>query len=101
MAKPFRISAHVTQKLLDKHRVTREEVIECFMNRDGPSFDDARRDHQTDPPTLWFVADTDRGRTLKVVYMEFPDFFAIKTAFEPRDGSDDLYRRLCARSASS
>lgn len=99
MAKPFRISAKVTEKLIRKHQVTREEITQCFMNREGPSFRDPREKHDTDPPSVWFVAPTDRGRLLKVVYMEFDSYFAIKTAFPPDDGSDRLYERLCAKRA--
>jgi len=97
MAKPFRFSPSVAEKLLQKHNIVPKEVMECFLNREGPTFTDIRLNPQTDPPTMWFVAATDRGRSLKVVYMEFEDAFVIKTAYEPRDGSDVLYRKLCDR----
>lgn len=95
--KQFRFSGAVAQKLIEKHDVTREEVNQCFMNRSSPSFEDRRAEHRTDPPTFWFVAETDRGRVLKVVYIEKDDHFAIKSAFEPKDGSDALYEKLCRR----
>lgn len=100
MEKEFRISPNVASKLQNRHRVTNTEVLECFMNRHGPVFRDTRREHDTDPPTMWFVAQTDRCRVLKIVYMEYPDHFAIKTAFEPTDGSDGLYERLCRKHVS-
>jgi hypothetical protein len=96
MAKRFRISGTVIAKLQEKHSVSRAEVIECFYNKVGPSFRDTRAEHQTDPVTQWFVAETDCQRVLKVVYIEYEDFFVIRTAYEPRDGSDDLYKKLCA-----
>jgi hypothetical protein len=99
VSKPLKISEHVADKLLHKHGVTRGEVFECFLNREGPTFLDTRADHQTDPPTAWFVAETDRRRVLKVVFIEYPEFYAIKTVFEPADGSDRLYYRLCAKYA--
>ncbi len=95
--KGFRISQGVLEKLQTKHQVTREEVLQAFLNRTGPSIGDTRANNQTDPPTVWFCALTDRGRTLKVVYMEFPEYFQIKSAFPPTDGSDTLYERICAR----
>lgn len=95
MAGPqFKISRRISKKLREKHSVLSAEVFECFMNRSGPYYSDSRADNQTDPPTYWFVAETDAGRVLKVVFVRYPDFFAIKSAFEPNDGSDALYAKL-------
>lgn len=91
-----RISPRIAEKLKTRHHVSGQEINECFANRVGPYFTDTRLDHQTDPPTYWFVAETDKGRVLKVVFMKYPDHFAIKTAFTPTDGSDALYTRLCS-----
>lgn len=95
--KPFRISKRVSEKLRTKHNVTHAEVGECFLNRRGPSFRDSRERHDTDPPTWWFMSETDRGRPLKVCYVEYDDFFAIKTSFEPEDDSAELYEALCGK----
>ena len=97
MAKKFLISRAVENKLKERHDVTTDEVYECFMNIEGPAFKDTRAEHDTDPPTMWFVASTDRGRRLKVVYIEREESFSIKTAYEPKDGSDELYKRLCEK----
>ena len=97
MPKEFRISARVLEKLREKHGVSREEVLEAFMNREGPVFTDDRAEHQTDPPTMWFCALTDRNRVLKVIYVEREDYFYIKSAFTPMDGSDARYVRLCEK----
>jgi hypothetical protein len=97
----FRISRRVADKLRTKHQVTPAEVRECFFNREGPSLEDPRLDHRTDPPTYWFMAPTDAGRILKVVYVEYPAdgdepaFFAIKTAYEPVDNSAAIYAAHC------
>jgi hypothetical protein len=99
MAKNFQVSYRVMQKLAERHNVTRDEVCECFLNRTGPSYFDNRENHKTDPPTMWFCAPTDRGRILKIAYVEYDDVLSLKTAFEPTDGSDALYERLCARDA--
>lgn len=95
--KDFKITQRVLDKLKDKHQVSREEVLQAFTNRTGPSLTDSRIDHLTDPPTMWFCAPTDRGRILKVIYIDHEGSFQIKSAFEPTDGSDGLYTRICAR----
>ena len=91
----FRISPRVLEKLQTRHQVTRNDVLQCFANRHGKFYLDTREDHATDPPTYWFVSETDKGRVLKVVFVRYPEFFAIKSAYEPRDGSDELYEQLC------
>ena len=90
----FKISRRILAKLRDKHDVTQQDVAECFANRWGKFFTDSRQNHRTDPPTYWFVSETDKGRVLKVVFVRYPEFFAIKSAFVPEDGSDALYESL-------
>ncbi|MCD7097429.1 DUF4258 domain-containing protein [Stenotrophomonas sp. MMGLT7] len=90
----LKISPRILTKLRDQHRVTQQEVAECFANRWGKFFTDSRHDHQTNPPTYWFVSETDQGRMLKVIFVRHPEFFAIKSAYDPEDGSDALYERL-------
>ena len=46
------ISPRVSAKLTTKHRVTSDEIEQCFMNHDGPYLVDEREKHATDPPTL-------------------------------------------------
>lgn len=95
----LKISPRVLEKLRDKHDVSSQDVAECFANRHGPFFTDSREDHRTDPPTYWFVSETDTGKILKVVFVRYEGFFAIKSAFPPEDGSDALYEELCKRRA--
>ncbi|WP_290887718.1 DUF4258 domain-containing protein [Arenimonas sp.] len=95
--KDFKISSRVLEKLQSRHQVTREEVLQAFMNREGPLLTDNRLDHRTDPPTIWFCAPTDRGRLLKVIFVERDEHFEIKSAYEPTDGSDRLYERIRAK----
>lgn len=91
----FRISPRVAAKLRDRHKVDGNDIAECFANRHGKFFTDSRADHQTDPPTYWFVSETDAGRVLKIIFVRYPESFAIKSAYEPTDGSDALYEELC------
>lgn len=64
------ISPRVREKLSLKHRVTEDEIVQCFANRDGRMLRDTREEHATDPPTLWFIAETDFGRLLKVIFIQ-------------------------------
>lgn len=96
--KAFKISPRVREKLTaPDHAVTMDEIVECFMNMEGPAFQDDRADHVTDPPTQWFVAETDRRRVLKIVYVEYPDFFAIKSAYQATQKWVNLYAEMCAQ----
>lgn len=95
----FRISGAVRAKLQEKHGVSPKEVYECFMNREGSSFTDTRADHLTDPPTQWFIAETDCGRKLKVIYVQYDGFFAIKSAYPANDAWIAHYEELCQRHA--
>lgn len=91
------ISKKIQAKLLDKHDVTEKEVHECFLNREGDSFKDIREEHLTDPPTLWFVAETNRRRKLKICYVHKDDQIMIKTAYPANAIEISLYERLNSR----
>lgn len=76
----LRCSDRIITKLLEKHAVTFDEIWECFLNRQGGFLEDTRVNHKTSPPTLWFIAETDIGRLLKVVFIElFDTSYEIKT----------------------
>lgn len=51
------------------HSVTELEIIQSFANRERTFATDSRPEHQTPIPTQWFVAETDTGRKLKVVFI--------------------------------
>lgn len=84
------VSAFVLEKLRDKHNVTVREVEQCFENLCGMFVEDEREDNKTDPPTLTFVAPTNRERLLKVCFIFLDGNVHIKTAFEP-DPQDIAY----------
>lgn len=56
------ISDKVKQKLAAKHNVLVEEIEQCFCNREKGFLMDTREEHASDPPTQWFIAETDYGR---------------------------------------
>jgi hypothetical protein len=52
----------------------------------------------TIPPTMWFVAKTDSGRLLKVVFIERGELiYEVKTAYAPSRKEKTLYRKLACR----
>lgn len=90
----LRFSPGVLQKLEQKHKISEAEVIECFANRLGSSLIDNREAHRTNPPTRWFVAETDMGCKLKVVYIRADDVIIIKTAYPANATELDIYARV-------
>lgn len=79
----FHFDPAVIAKLRDKHGVTQKEVMECFTNGEAIYFEDTEEDHQTDPPTWWFMAPTNHNRLLAVFFIRKDGDIVIKTAFEP------------------
>lgn len=88
------ISSDILEKLTSKHEVTRAEVEESFMNRDGPYLSDNREEHKSDPKTEWFIAETDAGRRIKVVFVFNNGNVYLKSAFPANDAAIALYKRL-------
>lgn len=88
------VSERILNKLKEKHRVIMEEVWECFLNRGGGFLEDTRLNNRTEPPTLWFIAETDTGRQLKIVFIELEDGnYEIKTAYEPNVIEVKIYEK--------
>ncbi len=88
------ISSEVLRKLHDKHQVSRQEVEQCFMNREGRLLTDDRPQNRTSPPTLWFVAETNRGRQLKIIFVtNGQGGYNLKSAFEPNADEIRIYSR--------
>ncbi|MCP1440315.1 nuclear transport factor 2 (NTF2) superfamily protein [Erwinia persicina] len=89
------ISQKIRLKLSEKKPpVTEDEIIQCFSNRDGHFLEDNREDHQSDPPTRWFIAETDYGIKLKVVFIFYPGRgVAIRTAYAPNDDEIRIYNK--------
>lgn len=89
----LKYSSAVKQKLAEKHGVSLEEVQQCFANREGGLLEDTREDHKTDPPSQWFIAETDYGRRLKVVFILKNGGILLKTAYGPNQKEDAIYRK--------
>jgi len=81
----LKITPKIQQKLArPDHSVTEAEIIEAFANRPAAECIDNRPEHRTKSglPSRWFVSETDRGRKLKVCYVQETDGDVyIKTAY--------------------
>ena len=87
------ISDAVLRKLETKHGVGLPEVRQCFLNRKGKLLFDTRALTKTDPPTLWFIAKTNKKRWLKIVYILKDAKIILKTAYEPNETELAIYAR--------
>lgn len=81
------ISPEIKEKLLRKHGVTTEMVLEAVANRKRALLIDSREQHRTNPPTCYFFSTTDDGRILKVVLVAnlATGEVWLKTAYTPSD----------------
>lgn len=91
------ISEIVKEKITTKHNVTIAEVRQCFLNRGGRLLVDNRALTKTNPPTLWFIADTNKARTLKIVYIQNGLQVHLKTAYEPNEIETAIYLKYGAK----
>lgn len=87
------LSPLVKSKLALKHSVQEHELTECFANIEGGFLMDDREDHQTTPPTQWFISETDYGRKLKICFVMRGKDVYIKTAYCPNKEEIDIYNR--------
>ena len=90
------VSAAIETKLHQKHQVLIKEVEQCFYNRGGNLLYDTRAKTKTIPPTLWFIALTNKNRKLKIVYIQKGMQLILKTAYEPNDVELAIYERFGA-----
>ena len=93
------ISNLIRQKILQKHGISENEVIQCFASREGGFLEDTRENHKTNPPTKWFIAETDYGRKLKVVFMQSVDGkdIHIKTAYLANEEEKCIYEKYAPK----
>lgn len=87
----IKCSEAVLEKLKDKHNVSYVEIKQCFINIDGGFLEDRRDDHATRPITEWFIAETRKGRKLKICFVQVGTEIDIKTAFEPNAEEIRIY----------
>lgn len=88
---PIIISRKIQEKLIEKHGVSVREVAQCFDNVFGSFLIDTREVHRSDPPTLWFIAPTNKDRLLKVCFIQKGEDIYIRTAYEPNIDELNIY----------
>lgn len=91
---PLVISPAVREKLTSRHEVKEDEIKECFMNSEGKYVTDDREEHKSDPPTLWFIGETHKGRELKVVFIHNNGNLYIKSAYDADEAIKRIYTEL-------
>ena len=94
MLKNLVVTPDIREKLLAIHQVKEGEVVECFLNREGPYLEDTEELHRTDPPSEWFLAPTDRGRLLKVIFVFRDGNLYLKSAYDANQKSIHIYTEL-------
>lgn len=86
------ISPKIRQKLEDEnHQVPEIDIAQCFANRVKGFVLDDREKHRTEPPTMWFVSETDYGRKLKVMFIMRGADIYIKSAYGATDEVERIY----------
>lgn len=86
-------SNRISEKLELKHSVTEKEVKQCFNNSSGITVEDNREEHATNPATQWFIAETNSGRKLKVVFVYDDGIIYVKTAYDANQTNIDRFER--------
>ena len=76
--------------------ITPKEIHECFENHCGRYALDPRPQHldRSGNPTPWIVGCTNRGRRLKVHFVQEGEDIEIKTAYPATDAVVALFERL-------
>ncbi|HJV72722.1 MAG TPA: ADP-ribosyl-(dinitrogen reductase) hydrolase [Noviherbaspirillum sp.] len=88
----IRISQKIQEKI-DSRNISQLELWQCFHNIEGDYLEDTRAEHLTDPITQWFVAETDKGRLLKIMFVSRDDGVELKSAYEASDEICRIYRK--------
>ena len=83
MKEELYISDRIVEKIKNKHRLDKDEVIQAWKKYDGITLADTRERYWTYPPTEWFLVRSDSGKLLKIIFMIDDDGTAyLKSAFE-------------------
>ncbi|QWE15209.1 ADP-ribosyl-(dinitrogen reductase) hydrolase [Polynucleobacter sp. AP-Sving-400A-A2] len=88
------ISPAIEGKLTFKHQISRQDVEQCFINRVRSYLIDDRLEHQTEPPTEWFISENDRGILIKVVFIFDHGLIYLKSAFPPNSTEIRIYNTI-------
>lgn len=91
------ISPKIAAKIAgdDHGNITAKEVEECFANHNGAYATDSRPEHldQSGNPALWFVAETNRRKRLKITFVLENGNVYLKSAYPATDKVTELFKR--------
>lgn len=92
----YNISPKTEKKIERKHNsISLDDIYYAFHNPLGGIFDDNRPEHKTEPPTRWFIGETEYGRKVKIAYIWPPgEKPRIKTAYEPKQPTLEYYKYI-------
>lgn len=88
----IRISQKIAEKL-EGRKISEKDICQCFENLEGSYLEDTRSQHKTDPATLWFVATTNKGRFIKIMFITREGCVDIKSAYDATEEIQDIYRK--------
>mgnify|MGYP000334592896 CR=1 FL=1 len=79
----------------DHDNITVKEVHECFANHCGRYAYDKRPEHLdgSGQPSPWFVANTNHGRCLKIMFVHDGGDVYLKSAYPATVKVQDVYNR--------
>ena len=82
-----------TKLLMKEPPISIDEVEEAFFNCTGIYIKEVRSEHETIPPTFWFISDTSECRVLKICFIPIFDKkrIILKTAFDAEEWEIDEY----------
>jgi len=64
-----------------------------FLNMDRTPLKDVREDHDSDPPTLWMISETNHRRRLKVIFIVSEGNPHVKSAYEPEPEAERIWEK--------
>lgn len=81
----------------DHDNVTRQEVEECFQNHCSGYCHEQNAEHQDNEglPSLWFVAETNKRRVLKIMFVRRDGDIYLKSAYPANQRVRDIFKRKC------
>jgi hypothetical protein len=77
------------KKVKENYGISFKEIKECFLNREKGFLIDERGKY--DYPSLGFVAKTDRGWKLKIIFVYNNGVYEVKAAYPAKEIEEKIY----------
>ena len=96
---PIVISDNILAKIggEDHGGLTRKDVEECFENHPGKICFDNRPEHadRNGKPPLWFVAENNHQRKLKIMYVREGKTITVLSAYPATEKVQRIFEKYC------